>query len=151
MKRILHVEVSSLEESLRQFGEALEKTMAGAKLEPFEGIWFESMVELTGHVHIRCWELIQRLRQESPMILYALAKVLGRDYKNVRLDVKTLEGWGIIERDEARRILIPWDEIDLKVPLAAWSPLTRAHWFPRTHGDNPGAHLVVVRSPRLDH
>jgi predicted transcriptional regulator len=119
MKRVLHVEVSSLEKSLRQFGEVLEQTMEGAELEPYEGIGFENLVELLHTLTPKRWELIRRLRQEGPMTLYALAKRLERDYKNVRLDVKTLEEWGIIERDEAERVLVPWDEIDVRVPLAA--------------------------------
>lgn len=119
MKRVLHVEVSSLEESLGQLGEVLEKTMQGIDLEPFEGIGFESMVELLGTFTPKRWEPIQRLRQEGPLTPYALAKALGRDYKNVRLDVKALEQWGVIERDEAGRVLVPWDEIDVRVPRAA--------------------------------
>jgi predicted transcriptional regulator len=119
MKRVLHVEVSSLEESLEQFGKALEQTIQGSELEPYEGIGFESMVELLSTFTPKRWDLIRCLRQEGPVTLYALAKTLGRDYKNVRLDVKTLEEWGIIERDEAGRVLVPWDEIDVKVLLAA--------------------------------
>ena len=41
--------------------------MAGGELEPFEGIGFESMVELLGTLTPKRWELIQRLRQEGPM------------------------------------------------------------------------------------
>lgn len=119
MKRVLHVEVSSLEESLGQFGEALEKTMQGVELEPFEAIGFESMIDLLNTLTPKRWELIRRLKREGPLTLYALAKVLGRDYKNVRLDVRALEGWGIIERDKAGHVLVPWDEIDVRVPLAA--------------------------------
>ncbi|QBQ54935.1 MarR family transcriptional regulator [Nitrosococcus wardiae] len=119
MKRVLHVEISSLEKSLEQFGKALEQTMQGAELESFEGIGFESLAELLGTLTPKRWELIRRLKQEGPMTIYALAKMLGRDYKNVRLDVKALEEWGIIERDEVERVLVPWDEIDVRVPLAA--------------------------------
>lgn len=119
MKRVLHVEVSSLEESLEQFGKALEHTIEGAEMEPYEGIGFESLGDLLSTLTPKRWELIRRLRREGPMTLYALAKALERDYKNVRLDVKALEGWGIIERDKEKRVLVPWDEIDVKVPLAA--------------------------------
>lgn len=118
MKRVLHVEVSSPEESLAQFGEALEETIQGVEVEPFEGIGLENMVDLLKTLTPKRWELIQRLKREGPLTLYALAKVLGRDYKNVRLDVKALEDWGIIERDKAGRVLVPWDEIDVRVPLA---------------------------------
>lgn len=37
------------------------------------------------------------LRHEQPSSIYALAKMLGRDFKSVREDVKTLERFGFIE------------------------------------------------------
>lgn len=99
MKRILHVEISSLEKSLGQFGEALEKVMQGIEVEFFEGIGFGSVAELLSTLTPNRWELIQRLKREEPIAIYALAKGLGRDYKNVRLDVKALEQWDIVKRD----------------------------------------------------
>ena len=49
----------------------------------------------------------------------ALAKALGRDYKNVHRDVTELLRLGLIEKNEAGRILVPWDEIDAHLDLAA--------------------------------
>ena len=47
------------------------------------------------------------------------AKALGRNYKNVHGDVKALEGLGIIERDPAGRVLVPWDEVEARLRIAA--------------------------------
>lgn len=70
-------------------------------------------------VSVKRWELVEQLRREGPMTIYALARRLDRDYKNVHTDVKALETVGIVHRDTERKVLVPWDEIDLKVPLAA--------------------------------
>jgi predicted transcriptional regulator len=119
MKRVLHIEVSSLEGSLQQFGEALEAVMHGEERELYEGVGFESFTQLLDTLTPKRWALIERLKREGPLTVYALAKTLGRDYKNVHTDVKALEDLGIIERDSEGRVTVPWDEVEVKVPLAA--------------------------------
>jgi predicted transcriptional regulator len=53
----------------------------------------------------------------GPLSIYALAKRLGRHYRNVHKDVTALIEWLVIEKDEAGRIFVPWDEIDVRWPL----------------------------------
>jgi predicted transcriptional regulator len=77
MKRVLHIEVSSLEGSLRQFGEALEVVMRGEEREPYEGVGFESFTQLLDTLTPKRWALIERLKREGPLTVYALAKNPG--------------------------------------------------------------------------
>lgn len=119
MKSTLHIEVSTLEESLDQFGDYLQQTMQGKTTAPYCGIGFENIKDLFATLSPKRLELIEQLKRQGPMTVYALAKRLGRDYKNVHTDVKALEQWSIIERDEQDCVQVPWDEIDLKIPLAA--------------------------------
>jgi predicted transcriptional regulator len=42
----------------------------------------------------------------------------GRITKNVRTNVTALVQLGIIEKDAAAKVFVPWDEIDVKMPLA---------------------------------
>jgi predicted transcriptional regulator len=42
---------------------------------------------------------------------------LGRDYKNVHGDIAALITWMAVERDADRRVSVPWDELDLRLPL----------------------------------
>ncbi len=46
-----------------------------------------------------------------------LSKSLARDYSNVHSDCKALEAAGLIERDEARRLCVPWDVIFTELVL----------------------------------
>ena len=41
--------------------------------------------------------ILYALKKEKPKSMYALAKLLGRDFKSVRDDIKVLERFGFIE------------------------------------------------------
>ncbi len=61
--------------------------------------------------------LLAELRAAGPSTVYALAKRLGRNYSNVHSDVKRLGAFGLIARDAARRVYVPWAEIRIRLPL----------------------------------
>ncbi|MBU0959676.1 MAG: HTH domain-containing protein [Nanoarchaeota archaeon] len=42
-------------------------------------------------------KILYVLKKQKPVSIYALAKILGRDFKSVREDVKILERFGFIE------------------------------------------------------
>jgi len=117
-KRVLHIEISSMEESLEQFAETWERADRGEVVTPYHGVGFESMGQLLATLTPKRWELIERLRNEGAMTIYALAKLLGRNYKNVHGDVKALAGLGIIQETDGK-IEVPWDEIEARLRLAA--------------------------------
>ena len=77
------------------------------------------MAELISTLTPKRWELIERLHHEGPMSIYALAKLLERDYKNVHTDVKTLSELEIIQETNEGTITIPWDEIEAHFRLTA--------------------------------
>ena len=47
--------------------------------------------------------LLHIIKTKQPDSIYHLAKVLGRDFKSVRQDVKLLEKFGFVELDALRR------------------------------------------------
>lgn len=118
-KRVLHIEITSLEESLQQFASAWKQAEGGETVETREAVGFETMAGLLSTLTPKRWELIGQLRQAGSMSVYALAKLLGRNYKNVHTDVKALEEIGVIERDAQGHVQVPWDEIDAHIRLAA--------------------------------
>ena len=61
--------------------------------------------------------LLAALRAAGPSTVYALAKRLGRNYSNVHADVKRLLALGLVARDEAKRVFVPWTEIRIRLPL----------------------------------
>lgn len=118
-KRVLHIEISSVETSLDQFAETWERAERGEAVMPYHGVGFESMSQLLTTLTPKRWELIERLRKEGPHTMYGLAKLLGRDYKNVHTDVKALLEYELLQETTDGKVEVPWDEIDAHLNLAA--------------------------------
>ena len=60
---------------------------------------------------------MELLKATGPLTIYALAKRLGRHYRNVHKDVTALMQWTVIEKNDAGLVFVPWDEIDVRWPL----------------------------------
>ena len=81
------------------------------------GIGFESLPRFIEIFTPKRWELIAALKQTGPSSIYALAKNLRRHYRNVHKDVTALTELMVLEKDEQGRVFVPWDEIDVRLPL----------------------------------
>ena len=63
-------------------------------------------------------ELLDTLRRSGPCSVYALARTAERNYSNVHTDVSRLEELGLIERGEDATISVPYDSVEILMPLA---------------------------------
>ncbi|MDP2833422.1 MAG: MarR family transcriptional regulator [Pseudomonadota bacterium] len=63
-------------------------------------------------------DLLDTLRRAGPCSVYALAKTAGRNYSNVHADVVRLIDLGLVERLEDETVYVPFNEIDIRLPLA---------------------------------
>ena len=63
-------------------------------------------------------ELLDTLRRVGPCSVYALAKAAQRNYSNVHSDVSRLEELGLIERGGEESIFVPYDSVEIVMPLA---------------------------------
>jgi len=107
----------SIETALGRFGLALEKAQAGKRVKPHFGVGFRSMTQFGKIFTLKRWELVEILKATGPMTIYALAKQLGRHYRNVHKDVSAMIEWMVIQKDIEGRVYVPWDEIDVRCPL----------------------------------
>ena len=114
---VLHIEIQPAQVALDRFGTALEATLAGQSIEPYHGVGFETMAQLGEIFTPKRWELVEALKTAGPLTIYALAKHLGRHYRNVHKDVTVLMEWTVIDKDEDGQVFVPWDEIDVRWPL----------------------------------
>ena len=117
-KQILNVGISSPQESLAHFARAWKTAAGGKKTKPYNGLGFESIEQFAAALTPQRWLLINALKSIGPSSIYALARKLGRHYKNVHTDVTALLQLGIIEKDAEGKVFVPWDEIDVNMPLA---------------------------------
>lgn len=91
---------------------------AGRPGAPLYEIGFERVPQFVETFTPKRWELIAALKASGPVTIYALAKRLKRHYRNVYKDVKALSEWMVIDKDDTGRVFVPWDEIDVRLPLA---------------------------------
>lgn len=63
------------------------------------------------------WDLLRQLKGKGPMTIFALAKLLERDYKNVHTDVARLMELNLIERTETSLIRVSWDAVRAELRL----------------------------------
>ncbi len=114
---ILRIEIQPAQTALARFGETLTQLEANQPVQPYAGIGFENLPQFIEIFTPKHWELIAALKQIGPSSIYALAKKLGRHFRNVHKDVTSLTEWMVLEKDEQGRVFVPWDEIDVRLPL----------------------------------
>jgi predicted transcriptional regulator len=117
--RILHIEVSTPQAAMEAFAETWERAARGEPVEPSESIGFESVGELLAALTPARWELIRLVRQRGPLLPVELPALTRRPLDEIHADVAALSGLGILDTAVDGRVSVPWDEIDLRVPLAA--------------------------------
>jgi predicted transcriptional regulator len=79
---------------------------------------FESARSLFAELTPARVELLDTLRRVGPCSVYALAKAADRNYSNVHTDIARLEVLGLIERDADASISVPYESVEILVPLA---------------------------------
>ncbi|MBX9770178.1 MAG: DeoR family transcriptional regulator [Candidatus Obscuribacterales bacterium] len=88
---------------------------------PGHHLYFDSLDTLWRKLTPRRTELLQALRQKGPLSIRKLAAYLERDYKNVRLDIWELTESDLVRQTNDGLFMVPWDSIDLQIPLSAAS------------------------------
>jgi predicted transcriptional regulator len=79
---------------------------------------FESARSLFAELTPARLDLLDTLRRVGPCSVYAVAKTAKRNYSNVHSDVARLEELGLVERDEDGSVSVPFEAVEILVPLA---------------------------------
>jgi predicted transcriptional regulator len=79
---------------------------------------FESARALFAELTPARLDLLDTLRRVGPCSVYALAKAAERNYSNVHTDIARLEELGLVERTEEGAVSVPFDAVEIVVPLA---------------------------------
>jgi len=119
MKKRIKISISDSTTTAQGFIEAWKRAEAGKRAEPEQLLVFENLETLVKTLTQGRWVLLKTLRAMGPMSVRALAKELGRDYKNVHTDVRMLEQTGLIDRNKDDRVRVPWDIVEARLKLAA--------------------------------
>lgn len=120
MNRDFKIGIKSTDEFFAEAQEVAKKIDRGVIPEkPVERLYFNDIRTLLQYLTPKRFELLDALHKAGALSINALAKQLQRHYKNVYDDVKILETIGLIEKNADGLFLVPWDEIQTTIRLAA--------------------------------
>ncbi len=103
MTKTLTIRVKSLHEALEGFRTTFKAVAAGQRVARREGVYFASIEAARNLLTPTRLALLRVSRDKRPGSIYELAKLVGRDFKNVQGDLKLLEKYGLVRLDQGRR------------------------------------------------
>ena len=121
MPKTLYVRVSGgpnpAADALDRFEAAWHLATGRAAPAPLAVLSFGDLPLLTKNLSPARWDLLKRLKAAGPLTIFALAKLLERDYKNVHTDVARLVELNLIERTEDSLIQVGWEAVRAELRL----------------------------------
>ncbi len=120
----IDIGIKGLRESLKDFAEVWKKLESGKKVKKNEeGIYFDSIDAMRAVLTNNRLLILKTIRERNPRSVYELAKMLGRDLKNINQDLKLLAEIGLVtleksETDKKRVIPhVDYSKILLEIPV----------------------------------
>ena len=110
------IEAAKRGSAIRTARAQLAATLKGKQ--PDYHLSFESARSLFAELTPARVDLLDTLRKVGPCSVFALAKSAERNYSNVHTDVGRLEELGLIERTEGDAVFVPYESVEILVPLA---------------------------------
>ncbi|MEW6740026.1 MAG: MarR family transcriptional regulator [Nitrospirota bacterium] len=119
----IDIGIKGLKESLKDFAETWKKLENGKKVKKEEGIYFDSIDTMRAVLTNNRLLILKTIRERKPNSVYELAKMLGRDLKNVNQDLKLLAEIGLVTLEKAetdkKRVIphVDYGKILLEIPV----------------------------------
>ena len=117
MSKTLYVRVSSREDALDRFEAAWHLASGRPAPAPLALLSFADLPLLAKTLTPARWELLKRARKAGPTTIFALAKLLERDYKNVHTDVSRLVELNLMEKNPDGQVSVPWQAVRAELKL----------------------------------
>ena len=119
----IDIGIKGLRESLKDFADTWKSLEADRKVKKHEGIYFDSIDNMRAILTNNRLLILKAIREHKPKSVYELARILGRDLKNVNQDLKLLSEIGLVtlerrETDKKRVMLhVDYSKILLEIPV----------------------------------
>jgi len=113
----LYLRVSAQDEALDRFEAAWHLASGRKPPELLALLSFADLPLLVKSLSPARWELLKRLAKAGPLTVYALARLLERDYKNVHTDVARLLELNLLEKNQDGLVSVTWQAIRAELRL----------------------------------
>lgn len=117
MSKTLYVRVSARADALDRFEAAWHLASGRPPPAPLAILSFADLPLLMKTLTPARWDLLKQLKGKGPMTIFALAKLLERDYKNVHTDISRLAELGLIEKTETSLVRVGWAAVRAELRL----------------------------------
>ena len=125
MAKTLTIQIKPMVEALKEFRETFKAAATGRKPRRREGVYFTSIEAARTLLTPNRLALLRAIRTQHPGSIYELAKLVGRNLKNVQDDLRILEQYGLVRLSHGRRggkrkVKVPealFGEIALKIAI----------------------------------
>ncbi len=115
--KTLEIRIKSREQTDAEFIEAYKGAHSGKKAAPQRGVSFTSLEAVRALLTEKRLSLLHLIQSSSPRSINQLAKLAGRDFKNVHADVMLLKHYGLLRleaKDAAgQAISVPYQAINI--------------------------------------
>ena len=119
MSKTLYVRVSSRADALDRFEAAWHLASGRPPPAPLTILSFADLPLLMKTLTPARWDLLKQLKAKGPATIFALAKLLDRDYKNVHTDASRLLELNLLEKNQEGQISVPWQAVRAELRLNA--------------------------------
>ena len=119
MPKTLYVGVSAQADALDRFEAAWHLASGRTPPAALAVLSFADLPLLMKSLTPARWNLLKQLKIDGPTSVFALAKHLRRDYKNVHTDVARLVELKLIEKTENSLVRVGWDAVRAELRLSA--------------------------------
>jgi predicted transcriptional regulator len=107
MAKTLTIRIKPLNEAMETFRQSFKavqgSTQTTARVQREAAVFFTSIEAARKLLTPNRLALLRAIRTERPRSIYALARLLGRDLKNVQDDLRLLESYGLVRMARSRR------------------------------------------------
>ena len=117
MPKTLYVRVSTLDDALDRFEAAWHLASGRKAPAPLALLSFADLPLLVKNLTPARWELLKQLKAAGPLTIFALAKRLERDYKNVHTDVSRLLELKLLEKNQEGQVSVSWQAVRAELRL----------------------------------
>ena len=117
MPKTLSIRLSGRDDALDRFEAAWHLASGRPPPARLAVLSFADLPQLMKNLTPARWDLLKQLKARGPLTIFALAKLLKRDYKNVHGDVARFIELKLIEKTESSLVRVSWDAVRAEFSL----------------------------------
>ncbi len=109
--KTLSIRVSGRADALDRFEAAWHLASGRPPPAPLALLSFADLPLLVKNLTPARWQLLKELKNAGPLSIFALARRMGRDYKNVHTDIARLLALNLVEKNQDGQVGVPWQAV----------------------------------------